>query len=54
MEDSVTCVIPGARTVAQARENAAAADLSSFSASDMAAVGEVYDEKIRGLVHAHW
>jgi aryl-alcohol dehydrogenase-like predicted oxidoreductase len=54
MEDSVTCAIPGARTVAQARENAAAADLWSFSASDMAAVGDVYDEKIRGLVHAHW
>ena len=54
MEDSVTCVIPGARTVAQARENAAAADLAPFSASDMAAVGAVYDEKVRGIVHEQW
>ena len=45
MEDSVTCVIPGARTVAQARENAAAADLAPFSASDMAAVGAVSERK---------
>ena len=54
MEDSVTCAIPGARTVAQARENAAAADLAPFSVTQMAAVGAVYDERLRGVVHAHW
>ena len=51
---SVTCAIPGARNVAQARENAAAAGLSPLSASDMAAVGAVYDEEVRGIVHAQW
>jgi aryl-alcohol dehydrogenase-like predicted oxidoreductase len=45
MEESVTCAIPGARSVAQAPENAAAADLSPFSESDMAAVGAVYDRR---------
>jgi aryl-alcohol dehydrogenase-like predicted oxidoreductase len=54
MEESVTCAIPGARNVAQARENAAAACLSPLSASDMAAVGAVYDETVRGIVHAQW
>ncbi len=42
------------KTVAQARENAAAADLAPFSVSEMAAVGAVYDEEIRGVVHARW
>ena len=54
MEDSVTCAIPGARTVAQARENAVAADLAPFSVTEMAAVGAVYDERLRGVVHAQW
>ena len=57
MEDSVTCVIPGARTVAQARENAVAADLADlapFSVTEMAAVVAVDDEKVRGIVHAQW
>ena len=54
MEESVTWAIQGARNVAQARENAAAAGLSPFSASNMAAVGAVYDERIRSIVHAQW
>jgi aryl-alcohol dehydrogenase-like predicted oxidoreductase len=54
IDGSVTCAIPGARSVAQAPENAAAADLSPFSESDMAAVGAVYGEKVRGIVHAQW
>ena len=54
MFDSVTSAIPGARTAAQARENAAAAALPPLDAGTMAAVRRVYDEHIRGLVHAGW
>jgi aryl-alcohol dehydrogenase-like predicted oxidoreductase len=54
MFDAVSCAIPGAKTPVQARENAAAASLSPLSKGDMAAVREIYDEKIRGLVHASW
>jgi aryl-alcohol dehydrogenase-like predicted oxidoreductase len=54
MFDDVTSAIPGARTAAQARENAAAAALPPLDAGTMAAVRRVYDEHIRGLVHAGW
>ncbi len=54
MFDAVTCAIPGARTPAQARENAAAADLSALDAKTMAAIRRVYGERIRALVHASW
>jgi len=54
MFDGVTSAIPGARTAAQARENAAAAALPPLDAGTMAAVRRVYDEHIRGLVHAGW
>ena len=54
MFDGVTSAIPGARTAAQARENAAAAALPPLEAGTMAAVRRVYDEHIRGLVHAGW
>ena len=54
MFDGVTSAIPGARTAAQARETAAAAALPPLDAATMAAVRRVYDEHIRGLVHAGW
>lgn len=50
----VTSVIPGARTVAQARSNAAAgesdADLTGFDA----AVTDVYDRLLRSEIHPQW
>ncbi len=50
----VTSVIPGARTVAQAKVNAAAGaqgiDLSAFDA----AVHDVYDRLLRAEIHPHW
>jgi aryl-alcohol dehydrogenase-like predicted oxidoreductase len=52
--DAVSCVIPGARTAAQARENAGAATHSPPSAEAMAAVRSVYDERLRPLVHGSW
>ena len=54
MFDAVTCAIPGAKTVPQARDNAAAADLPTLSAETMAAVRAIYDERIRALVHDQW
>jgi aryl-alcohol dehydrogenase-like predicted oxidoreductase len=54
MFDAVTCAIPGAKTPEQARDNAAAAALAPLSRETMAAARAVYDEKIRGLVHASW
>jgi aryl-alcohol dehydrogenase-like predicted oxidoreductase len=52
--DGVTCAIPGARTAAQARENAQAAALPPLDAGTMAAVRRIYDERIRQHVHAQW
>lgn len=54
MADAVTCAIPGARTAAQARDNAAAADAAPLSAETMAAVQAIYDTRIRSLVHQRW
>jgi len=54
MFDAVSCAIPGARTPAQARDNAAAAHLSALDERTMAAVREVYDALVRAHVHASW
>ncbi len=54
MFDAVTVVIPGAKTAAQARGNAEAADLPPLSAADMAAIKAIYDEDIRPHVHQRW
>ena len=54
MFDGVTCAIPGARTPAQARDNAAAADLPPLDAHAMQAVREIYDRDIRAHVHERW
>jgi aryl-alcohol dehydrogenase-like predicted oxidoreductase len=54
MFDAVTCAIPGAKRPAQVEENVRASDLASLSAAQMAKVREVYDNKIRALVHQRW
>ncbi len=54
MHEDVTCAIPGARTVAQARDNALAADLPPLAADVMAAVSELYQSKVKQLVHQRW
>jgi aryl-alcohol dehydrogenase-like predicted oxidoreductase len=54
MFDAVTCVIPGAKTPAQAQDNAAAAKLPPLSDAVMQAAREVYDELIRPHVHLRW
>lgn len=54
MFDAVTCVIPGAKTPAQAHDNAGAARLPPLPDETMAAVRAVYDELIRPHVHGRW
>jgi aryl-alcohol dehydrogenase-like predicted oxidoreductase len=53
-QPGVTTVIPGARSVEQARANAAAGELPPLGEDFMAAVAELYDRSIRPLVHARW
>jgi aryl-alcohol dehydrogenase-like predicted oxidoreductase len=52
--DAVACAIPGARSVTQAVENAAAASLPPPGAAVMDAVRRVYDEDIKPHVHDRW
>ena len=54
MFDAVSCAIPGAKTEAQARDNAAAASLPALPEATMSAVQTVYDELIRPHVHHRW
>lgn len=54
MFDAVTCAIPGAKRAAQVEENVSAADLPRFSDETMKAVRELYQRKIRPLVHQQW
>lgn len=54
MFDAVTCAIPGAKTTAQARDNAASASLPPLSDRTMATVRAVYDDAIRPHVHHRW
>lgn len=53
-QPGVTSVIPGARNAAQARANAAAAGLDPLPDATLTAVRELYDARIRPLVHDRW
>ncbi|WP_116947770.1 aldo/keto reductase [Jiangella endophytica] len=53
-QPAVTVVIPGARSPEQAVANAGAARLAPLDASTAAAIGRIYDERVRPLVHGHW
>ncbi|MFJ9692260.1 aldo/keto reductase [Kitasatospora sp. NPDC101183] len=53
-QPGVTTVIPGARNATQARANAAAADLAPLPSATLAAVRELYDQRIRAQVHGRW
>jgi aryl-alcohol dehydrogenase-like predicted oxidoreductase len=53
-QPGVTSVIPGARTVAQARANAAAAELPRLGETVRRAISDLYDRRVRPLVHPRW
>jgi aryl-alcohol dehydrogenase-like predicted oxidoreductase len=54
MADAVTCVIPGGKRPEQVADNCAASDLPPLTAETMTAVEEIYNRRIRPLVHARW
>ncbi len=54
MFPEVTTAIPGAKTPAQAEENARAADLPPLSDATMQRTREIYDTLIRPEVHHRW
>ncbi|QTE28970.1 aldo/keto reductase [Pengzhenrongella sicca] len=53
-QDGVSAVIPGARNPAQARGNAAAADLAPLDAAQLDALRAIYDDTIRTHVQTRW
>lgn len=50
----VTCAIPGAKTPAQAEDNFSASDVPTIRSEVLKAVRDVYDSRIRALVHQSW
>jgi aryl-alcohol dehydrogenase-like predicted oxidoreductase len=53
-QPGVSTVIPGARSVEQAQANAAAGELVRLSEDFMAAVRDLYDERLRETIHPRW
>ncbi len=53
-QPGVTTVIPGARSPEQARSNAAAAQLPELSPATLAAIGDLYDRRVREQVEGRW
>jgi aryl-alcohol dehydrogenase-like predicted oxidoreductase len=53
-QPGVTSVIPGARSVAQARANAEAAAFPELPEAVLDGVRDLYDRRIRGQVHDRW
>jgi aryl-alcohol dehydrogenase-like predicted oxidoreductase len=53
-QPGVTTVIPGASSVTQAQANAAAAGVAPLSPETRTAIADLYDARIRELVHHRW
>lgn len=53
-QPGVSTVIPGARSVEQARSNAAAGSLARLPEDFLAAVAALYDRSVRTQVHDRW
>ncbi len=54
MFDAVTCAIPGAKRPGQVEENARAADFPALSSDTMQRVREIYERRVKSLVHQYW
>ena len=54
MHEPVTCAIPGAKRPEQVEENMSASDLPPLSEDVMQQVKDLYEQKIRPLVHHYW
>jgi aryl-alcohol dehydrogenase-like predicted oxidoreductase len=53
-QPGTSVVIPGARSVEQARANAAAAELPPLDQATLDAIRDLYDAEIRESVHSRW
>jgi aryl-alcohol dehydrogenase-like predicted oxidoreductase len=53
-QPGVTTVIPGASTAQQARQNADAASLPPLTGTELAAIADLYDRRVRAQVHNRW
>jgi aryl-alcohol dehydrogenase-like predicted oxidoreductase len=54
MFDAITCAIPGGKRPSQVEENVKASELPRLSDFQMGKIREVYDSRIRNLVHQRW
>lgn len=54
MHDAVTCTIPGAKRPSQAEDNVLASDLPPISDEAMKSIQDLYESKIKALVHHRW
>ncbi len=54
MNEAVTCAIPGAKNPKQVEENVASANFSPINDSIMKKIEEIYNSRIRALVHHYW
>ncbi|HMJ22232.1 MAG TPA: aldo/keto reductase [Terriglobales bacterium] len=54
MFDAVTCAIPGGKRSEQVTDNCGASELPPLTPEAMAAVRQIYDQKIRPRVHNRW
>ena len=52
--DGVSTVIPGARSSAQARANAAAGSMADLGADFSAGISRIYDSLLRDQIHPRW
>jgi aryl-alcohol dehydrogenase-like predicted oxidoreductase len=54
MFDAISCAIPGGKRPSQVADNARASDLPPLTPEVMASIRNIYDAKIRPLVHQLW
>jgi aryl-alcohol dehydrogenase-like predicted oxidoreductase len=54
MNEGVTATIPGAKNPDQARGNAAAGDLAPLPPATMDRIRQLYEERVRPMVHQRW
>ena len=54
MQQAVTCAIPGVRRAAQVEDNLVASELDEVPADVMRKVQQVYQDRIKPLVHQRW
>lgn len=54
MNDEVSCIIPGASSRDQVSKNIEAAALPPLTADQISAIGRIYEEDIKPLVHQLW